>query len=81
MHPISTPVPVEEFEVDQPEEPQPSQKHYDYFLVLDVEATCVEGTDLNWPNEIIVTPCLASVDVTRLTPCTSGMACSSPWVG
>jgi 3'-5' exoribonuclease 1 len=27
---------------------------YDAFLVLDVEATCAQGTDLNWPNEIIV---------------------------
>ena len=30
--------------------PQP----YDAFLVLDVEATCFQGTDFNWPNEIIV---------------------------
>jgi hypothetical protein len=27
---------------------------YDAFLVLDVEATCVQGGGLNWPNEIIV---------------------------
>ena len=30
--------------------PQP----YDAFLVLDVEATCLQGTDFQWPNEIIV---------------------------
>jgi hypothetical protein len=30
--------------------PQP----YDAFLVLDVEATCFQGTDFHWPNEIIV---------------------------
>jgi hypothetical protein len=30
--------------------PQP----YDVFLVLDVEATCLQGTDFHWPNEIIV---------------------------
>jgi hypothetical protein len=30
--------------------PQP----YEVFLVLDVEATCFQGTDFNWPNEIIV---------------------------
>ncbi|PFH52372.1 hypothetical protein AMATHDRAFT_74169 [Amanita thiersii Skay4041] len=29
---------------------------YDAFLVLDVEATCREGTDLNYPNEIIEFP-------------------------
>jgi len=27
---------------------------YDAFLVLDVEATCLQGTDFQWPNEIIV---------------------------
>lgn len=27
---------------------------YDAFLVLDVEATCLQGTDFHWPNEIIV---------------------------
>ena len=27
---------------------------WEYILVLDVEATCVAGTDFNWPNEIIV---------------------------
>jgi len=32
--------------------PQP----YDAFLVLDVEATCFQGTDFNWPNEIIEWP-------------------------
>jgi 3'-5' exoribonuclease 1 len=32
--------------------PQP----YDYFLVLDVEATCFSGTGFHWPNEIIEWP-------------------------
>jgi hypothetical protein len=27
---------------------------YDALLVLDVEATCLQGTDFHWPNEIIV---------------------------
>jgi len=27
---------------------------YEAFLVLDVEATCHEGSDFDWPNEIIV---------------------------
>ena len=27
---------------------------YDVFLVLDVEATCLQGTGFHWPNEIIV---------------------------
>ena len=44
--------------------PQPSMKDqsqtawlcqpYDAFLVLDVEATCLQGTGFHWPNEIIV---------------------------
>jgi len=29
---------------------------YDAFLVLDVEATCVQGADFNYPNEIIEWP-------------------------
>ncbi|KAI0062234.1 hypothetical protein BV25DRAFT_1916154 [Artomyces pyxidatus] len=29
---------------------------YDAFLVLDVEATCFQGTDFHWPNEIIEWP-------------------------
>lgn len=34
----------------------PSLQPYDAFLVLDVEATCLQGTDFNYPNEIIVCP-------------------------
>lgn len=30
------------------------KQSYDAFLVLDVEATCMPGTDFNYPNEIIV---------------------------
>ena len=40
--------------LDKPESPVPVKQPYDSFLVLDVEATCQEGTDFNWPNEIIV---------------------------
>lgn len=42
LPPNSTPAPLR---VRQP---------YDVLLVLDVEATCLPGTDFNWPNEIIV---------------------------
>ena len=38
----------------KPESPWPVKQPYDAFLVLDVEATCQEGTDFSWPNEIIV---------------------------
>jgi 3'-5' exoribonuclease 1 len=34
----------------------PYLQPYDAFLVLDVEATCLQGTDFNYPNEIIVCP-------------------------
>lgn len=34
--------------------PPATKQPYDAFLVLDVEATCVQGADLNWSNEIIV---------------------------
>ena len=40
--------------LELPESPWPVKQPYDAFLVLDVEATCQEGTDFNWPNEIIV---------------------------
>lgn len=40
--------------LDRPETAWPVKQPYDAFLVLDVEATCKEGTDFNWPNEIIV---------------------------
>ncbi|KAA1471259.1 hypothetical protein DENSPDRAFT_775988 [Dentipellis sp. KUC8613] len=33
-----------------------AQQPYDAFLVLDVEATCLQGTDFQWPNEIIEWP-------------------------
>ena len=44
--PIAAPEPLPPF-VHQP---------FDAFLVLDVEATCLQGTDFQWPNEIIVRP-------------------------
>ncbi|KAK7693238.1 hypothetical protein QCA50_002804 [Cerrena zonata] len=34
------------------------KQSYDAFLVLDVEATCMPGTDFNYPNEIIEWPVL-----------------------
>lgn len=40
--------------LQKPESPWPVKQPYDAYLVLDVEATCQEGTDFNWPNEIIV---------------------------
>ncbi|KAJ8587996.1 hypothetical protein M405DRAFT_793677 [Rhizopogon salebrosus TDB-379] len=32
------------------------KQHYEAFLVLDVEATCHEGSSFDWPNEIIEWP-------------------------
>ncbi|KAH7107418.1 hypothetical protein BKA62DRAFT_683333 [Auriculariales sp. MPI-PUGE-AT-0066] len=32
------------------------QQLYDYYLVLDVEGTCIAGSTMNWPNEIIEWP-------------------------
>lgn len=32
----------------------PVRQAWEYFLVLDVEATCLPGVDFTWPNEIIV---------------------------
>ena len=32
---------------------QPTLQSYDFFLVLDVEATCQEGAGMDYPNEII----------------------------
>ena len=40
--------------LEKPESSWPVKQPYNAFLVLDVEATCREGTDFNWPNEIIV---------------------------
>jgi hypothetical protein len=33
--------------------PSPVKQPYDAFLILDVEATCIQGSGLNWPNELI----------------------------
>ena len=33
--------------------PQPALQSYDFFLVLDVEATCQKGASMDYPNEII----------------------------
>lgn len=35
---------------------KPAKQERQYFLVLDVEATCVPGNDFTWPNEIIEWP-------------------------
>jgi len=40
----------------EPEKAPLTRQPLEYFLVLDVEATCVAGTDFNWPNEIIEWP-------------------------
>ncbi|KAG5728368.1 3'-5' exoribonuclease 1 [Termitomyces sp. T112] len=40
----------------QPPLPLRAKQYYDAFLVLDVEATCQQGTDFNFPNEIIEFP-------------------------
>ena len=40
--------------VDEPNRAIRVPQAYDAFLVLDVEATCLPGTDFHWPNEIIV---------------------------
>ncbi|KAI0029828.1 ribonuclease H-like domain-containing protein [Vararia minispora EC-137] len=38
--------------------PVPSRQLFDAFLVLDVEATCMPGSDFDYPNEIIEWPVL-----------------------
>jgi len=35
---------------------QPTTQSYDSFLILDVEATCLEGAGFHWPSEIIEWP-------------------------
>lgn len=40
---------------------EPAKQPLDAYLVLDVEATCLEGTDFNWPNEIIVSTSLSLI--------------------
>jgi hypothetical protein len=32
---------------------KPALQAFDFFLVLDVEATCQEGAGMDYPNEII----------------------------
>ena len=46
--------------------PNMVKQPFDAFLVLDVEATCVTGSDFNWPNEIIVRASLRRVRLTCL---------------
>lgn len=41
-------------QVDIPRNLKKARQPLNFFLVLDVEATCVPGTDFAWPNEIIV---------------------------
>ncbi|KAH9998967.1 ribonuclease H-like domain-containing protein [Russula vinacea] len=51
-HPDAAPIPPRNEELSQAWLCQP----YDAFLVLDVEATCLQGTGFHWPNEIIEWP-------------------------
>jgi hypothetical protein len=37
-----------------PPEPSMTRQPYEVFLVLDIEGTCDQGTNFNYPNEIIV---------------------------
>lgn len=39
-----------------PPEPSMTRQPYEVFLVLDIEGTCDQGTDFNYPNEIIEFP-------------------------
>ncbi|QRW15279.1 3'-5' exonuclease [Ceratobasidium sp. AG-Ba] len=48
---VDTPPPVQETVI-----PPGIKQPLDYLLAFDVEATCVQGTDFNWPNEIIEWP-------------------------
>lgn len=67
-------------EKDQPKKVKPARQPWEYFLVLDVEATCVAGTDFNWPNEIIVrTPPSSSCGIVDQR--SAGMACCSSNLG
>ena len=55
----TTPMPPRNEERQQSSMKEQSQtawtcQPHDAFLVLDVEATCLQGTDFHWPNEIIV---------------------------
>lgn len=47
---------------------------YDAFLVLDVEATCLQGTNFDWPNEIIVSGLPLSAFATIFKQHNLGMA-------
>lgn len=49
----TAPIPPRNEEQQQSQTAWTCQPH-DAFLVLDVEATCLQGTDFHWPNEIIV---------------------------
>lgn len=59
----------------------PPRQPWEYILVLDVEATCVAGTDFNWPNEIIVRTMLATHYMHLFTWTSVGMACCCPDLG
>ncbi|KAF9448333.1 hypothetical protein P691DRAFT_729758 [Macrolepiota fuliginosa MF-IS2] len=48
------PLPDINYHPQQP--PAKVQQPYDALLILDVEATCFQGTDFNYPNEIIEFP-------------------------
>jgi hypothetical protein len=54
--PDAAPIPPRNDELPQSSQCQTAWlcQPYDAFLVLDVEATCLQGTGFHWPNEIIV---------------------------
>lgn len=53
-HTEPSPVTKEPFVTNPQLETVGVKQPYDAFLVLDVEATCLQGTGFEWPNEIIV---------------------------
>jgi 3'-5' exoribonuclease 1 len=56
--PDAAPIPPRNDELPQSSQCQTAWlcQPYDAFLVLDVEATCLQGTGFHWPNEIIEWP-------------------------
>ncbi len=46
-----------------------TKQPYETFLVLDVEGTCVQGSDFGYPNEIIVRACHRPRRMVSLTVC------------
>lgn len=55
-HTAPSHIPRERFQTTPQTDPTGVKQPYDAFLVLDVEATCFQGTGFEWANEIIVRP-------------------------